>query len=279
MPDECESGYNSRMSTAPSLAAAAFAYSFLALGLVLMKKGIGWIGRKGPKDKAFRNDLAVWLAGFLFSNLYIVPSAAALKTLSPHVVASFAGWGVVVMVGLAALILGEAVSRSDAAFAALVAAAIVLLGLFERGGGGDAFRPAAFAVVSLIPFFALAAAFLPSARSGFKVFFFAAVSGAAAGMIVVTMKVLVRLYGFRVVDYLAAPYFYAYLAFSLTAFLALQLAYKRAEMMKVGPVQYATAIAYPVLGSIAVFGARFRPVQWAALAFLVFGVAGILRKR
>jgi len=267
------------MSTALSLAAAAAAYTLLALGLVLMKKGIGWIGRKGPKDRAFRTDLAVWLAGFVLSNLYIVPSAAALKALTPHVVASFAGWGVVVMVGLAALLLGERVTAADAAFAALIAAAIVLLGAFERAGSGDIFRPGPFAAVALFPFFMLATAFLGPAASGLKASLFAAVSGASAGMIVVATKVLVRLYGFRVVDYLASPYFYAYLAFSLTAFLALQLAYKRAGMMKVGPLQYSASIAYPVLGSIAVFGARLHPVQWAALAALVLGVAGLLRKR
>jgi drug/metabolite transporter (DMT)-like permease len=267
------------MSTAASLAAAGLAYTLLALGLVLMKKGIGWIGRKGPKDKAFRADLAVWLAGFVLSNLYIVPSAAALKTLSSHVVASFAGWGVVVMVGLAALILKERVSGSDAALAVLVAAAIAVLGAFERSEGGDAFRPSAFGIASLLPFCALAAAFLPSVRSGLKAFLFAAVSGSAAGLIIVAMKVLVRFYGFRIADYLASPYFYAYLIFSLTAFLALQLAYKRAPLMSVGPVQYTAAIAYPVLASIAVFGARLHPAQWAGLAALVFGVAGILMRR
>lgn len=267
------------MSIAASLAAAATAYTLLALGLVLMKKGVGWIGCKGPKDAAFRRDLAVWLAGFLLSNLYIVPSAAALKALSPHIVASFAGWGVVVMVGLTALILGERIFPADAVFAALIASAIVLLSFVEKSGTGDLLRTGPFAAAALLPFIVLALAALRTASPSLKASLFAVVSGASAGMIVVTMKVLVRLYGFRVVDYLASPYFYLYLAFSLTSFLALQLAYKRAGMMKVGPLQYSVSIAYPVLGSIAVFGARLHPLQWAALAILVFGVAGLLRKR
>lgn len=267
------------MSVTASLASAALAYTLLALGLVLMKKGVGWIGHKGPKDGAFRKDLAVWLAGFLLSNLYIVPSAAALKALSPHIVASFAGWGVVVMVGLAALALGERLFVSDLAFTALVAAAIVFLSIYESGGEGDLLRSGPFAAAALLPFVVLALAALRSASPGLKASLFAAVSGASAGMIVVTMKVLVRLYGFRVVDYFASPYFYLYLAFSLAGFLTLQLAYKRAGLMRVGPVQYSVSIAYPVLGSLVVFGARLHPVQWAALACLLLAVAGILRKR
>lgn len=267
------------MSTSSSLVAAALAYTFLAFGLVLMKKGIGWIGRKGPRDGAYRKDLAVWLAGFVLSNVYIVPSAMALKALDPHIVASFAGWGVAVMVGLAAWILGERVSRSGAGFAALIAAAIVLLGVFERGGGGDDLRAGPFALLALLPFAALLPAAAPQAPARLKALVYAAVSGASAGMIVVTMKILVRLYGFRVAGYFASPYLYVYLAFSLTAFLALQLAYKRAGLMSVGPLQYATAIAYPFLASVAVFGARLHALQWAALAVLVVGVAGILRKR
>lgn len=267
------------MSVSASLASAASAYTLLALGLVLMKKGVGWIGHKGSKDGAFRKDLAVWLAGFLLSNLYIVPSAAALKSLSPHIVASFAGWGVIVMVGLAALVLRERVFVSDLAFTAMVAAAIVILNVYESGGAGDLLRPGPFAAVAILPFLALIPAIPRAVSSGLKAVLFAAVSGASAGMIIVIMKVLVRLHGFRIAGYLASPYFYLYLAFSLASFIALQLAYKRAGLMRVGPVQYSVSIAYPVLGSLAVFGARLHPVQWAALAGLILAVAGILRRR
>jgi drug/metabolite transporter (DMT)-like permease len=262
-----------------SLAAAAAAYTLLALGLVLMKKGIGWIGHKGPKDRGFRTSLAVWLSGFLLSNLYVVPAAAALGTLSPHVVASFAGWGVAVMVVLAAWVLGERLFASDLAFTALIAAAIVLLNIYEGADAGNVPRSAPFATVAILPFLALLPAFTKSARPRLKALLFAAVSGALAGLIVVTMKVLVRLHGFQIVRYPGSLYFYLYLLFSVAAFLALQLAFKRAGLMRVGPVQYSASIVYPVLGSLLVFGARLHPVQWAALACLILAVAGILRRR
>jgi drug/metabolite transporter (DMT)-like permease len=267
------------MPTAASLASAALAYTLLALGLVLMKKGIGWIGHKGPKDRAFRASLAVWLSGFLLNNLYVLPAAAALGTLSPHIVASFAGWGVAVMVVLAALVLGERLFASDLAFTALIAAAIVLLNVYERADAGNVPRSAPFAAVAILPFLAVLPAFARSVQPRLKALLFAAVSGALAGLIVVVLKVLVRIHGFRIAAYLTSPYFYLYLVFSLAGFLALQLAFKRAGLMRVGPVQYSVSIAYPVLGSLVVFGARLHPVQWAALACLILAVAGILRKR
>jgi drug/metabolite transporter (DMT)-like permease len=267
------------MSTAVSLAAAALAYTFLGLGLVLMKKGIGWIGRRRPKDAAFRRDLVFWLAGFFLNNLYIVPVAAALKTLSPHIVASFAGWGVAVMVGLAAWVLGERLFLSDFVFTALIAAAIVVLNVFERAAGDGAVRSVPFAIVAALPCLVFLAALLGPGAPRFKALLLAGVSGASAGMIVVTTKALVHLHGFRIIAYLSSPYLYFYLLFSVVGFIALQLAFLRAGLMRVGPVQYSASIAYPALGSILVFGAVLHPVQWAALAVLILGVAGILRRR
>lgn len=97
-------------------------------------------------------------------------------------------------------------------------------------------------------------------------------------MTVVLMKVLVDLHGFRVVDYFRSPHVYLYLFFSLGSFIALQLAYRLGTMMRTGPLQYGSSIAYSAVCSVLVFGNAIRPVQIASLAVIVLGVAGILRK-
>ncbi|MCP5046650.1 MAG: hypothetical protein GY940_05735, partial [bacterium] len=68
---------------------ALTAYTMISLGFVMMKKGIDWMGWKGPKNKTFYRNLGIWITGFLVMNIYGIPSAIALKTLPPHIVSAF----------------------------------------------------------------------------------------------------------------------------------------------------------------------------------------------
>jgi drug/metabolite transporter (DMT)-like permease len=258
---------------------AASAYVLLAVGLVLMKKGIGWFGRRAPKDAAWGRDLGIWSAGFLLSNAYIVPVALALKTLAPHVVAAFAGLGVIVMVLLSRAWLGERLRGSDAYYAGGMGLAMVMLALTSAEGAGGPARSLGLAIAAAFPFALLSAGLLGSPDGRRRAVLLAAVSGISAGMIVILMRTLVLAHGTRVGDYLGSPAFYLYLGFSLTAFLALQFAYKLDALLRTGPVQYAASIVYPVIGSVLVFGNAIRPVQAAAILVIVLGVVGILRGR
>jgi len=266
------------MSTGLSLFLAALAYALLSTGLVLMKKGIGWIGRWGTWDRGRRRELAWWAGGFALTNLYIVPSTMALKALEPQAVAAMGGWGVVLMVLLARAVLGEKLYASDAGYTVLVFAGIVLLNLAGPKGPGGKAEPARLAVAAAVPAILFAAAFIGGLRRKGRAVLLAAVSGLSTGMIIVLMKALVGFYGFRVTDYFSSPWFYLYLAFSLTAFLSLQLAYRMEALMKTGPVQYSLAIVYPAICSVAVFGNALSPAQAAAAALIVVSVVGILKR-
>jgi drug/metabolite transporter (DMT)-like permease len=266
------------VSKAVAALLALTAYAVLSIGMVLMKKGIAWIGHKGPKDGAWRRDLWTWIAGFLLSNLYVVPSLMALKRLTPHVVAAFAGFGIVVLVLLAAAVLGEKLHRSDVPYTAAIFLSIILLNIYEPSPGKDALNIPLLAGASAFPLLLFAPAFAKGLSRTVRAVMFASVSGTSTGMVVVLMKTLVEIYGFRVGDYLRSPYVYLYLLFSLTAFIALQLAYRIESMMRTGPVQYGSSILYPAVCSALVFGNVIRPVQIAALAAIVLAVAGILRK-
>jgi drug/metabolite transporter (DMT)-like permease len=246
-----------------------------------MKKGVVWIGWRGPKGRPFRAALAVWTAGFLLSNLYVVPAAVALKALEAPVVAAFAGWGVVVLVFLSGRALGERLRRSDTVFAALIVAGLAGLSLFELPASGRSPVPRAayFAAAAVAPFLPAVAALLVRRLARARAALWAAAAGFSSGLLVVTVKILVAAFGFRISAYFGSVYFYAYLGFSLGAFGALQAAFKSGGMMTVGPVQYTAAILYPALLGPFLFGRGLHPVQAAGIAAVVLGVAGLLRPR
>jgi drug/metabolite transporter (DMT)-like permease len=266
------------VSKAVAAALALAAFAVLAAGMILMKKGIAWIGHKGPKDGAWRRDLWTWIAGFLLSNLYVVPSLMALSALTPHIVGAFAGSGVVVLVLLASAVLGEKLFRSDILYTAVVVLSTILLNVYEPSSGKGVLNIPLLAAASAFPLLLFAPALAKSMSRAARAVMFASVSGTSMGMIVVLMKALVETHGFRAGDYLRSPYVYLYLLFSLTAFIALQLAFRIGSMMRTGPVQYGSSIVYPAVCSALVFGNVIRPVQVAALAAIVLAVAGLLRK-
>ncbi len=267
------------MMASLSVPLAVLAYTLLSTGLVLQKKGIGWIGTRGKKDTRFYRDLFTWVAGFGLMNLYIVPNAAALRFLAPHIVAAMAGWGVIVLVALSSIILKERVRVSDISSTAIIVAAIVALNLLERTETNAAIRTTLMVAAAVIPLLIGAAAALRMLSPGIRSLLFAWASGLSTGMIIVTVKALVAAHGFEIALYFDSPYLYLYLVFSLTAFITLQASYRLGDMMAVGPVQYTAAILYPVLCSVAVFGNHLHFLQWASLFLLVAAVTGILRRR
>ena len=266
------------MSSRPGLLLSLLAYTLLSVGFVLEKKGIAWIGFKGRKDRVYFNNLFIWISGFLIANLYIVPNTMALKSLSPHVVASVAGWGVAVTVILSWAVLGERLYCADLLDTALIAGAIVAINLFEQGNAGDIIRVPYLVAASVLPFMLFALFILKAVTRGTRAVLLAAVSGISTGMITVAMKALVSLFGFRIGDYFVSPYLYLYLLFSITAFVTLQMAFKTGDMMLAGPAQYSMAIIYPVICSMLVFGSRFHPVQPAAILLVVIFVVRLLRR-
>ena len=262
-----------------SIPLAVFAYTILSTGFVLQKKGISWIGFKGKKDRTYYRYLSTWIVGFLLMNLNIVPITMALKHLDPHIVSAMAGWGIIVMVFLSAYLLREQIHRLDFLFTFLIVLSIILLNLSEFNETGEIIaRPYLLASI-ILPFLFLVPAVLKSFSRTTRAVLFSTVTGLSTGMIIVTMKVLVSELGFDVAGYFSSPFLYLYLLFSLTAFVTLQAAYKLGAMMVVGPIQYSTAIIYPVVCSYWVFGRQIHPLQIGAIALIVIAVVGMQRKR
>jgi len=266
------------MSRWLSVLITILAFTLLSTGFVLMKRGIGWIGFKGKKDRSFYSHLSLWILGFVLINVYVVPNTIALKYLAPHLVSSMAGWGIIVMIFFSHLILKEKLYHSDYLYTAFIVVSIVVLHFFEYQGSEDKVNMFMLIAAVSLPFSLLLPAFLRFVPKRIKTILYAALSGISAGLIIVMLKVLVSFSGFAVPSYFSSPYFYLYLFFSLAAFITLQVAYKWGQMMTVGPIQYSATIIYPALCSFLVFGRHIHLVQIAAMAAIIYSVVAILKK-
>jgi drug/metabolite transporter (DMT)-like permease len=261
---------------------ALSAYSFLSFGFVLQKKGIQWIGWKGKKDKNYYKHLSTWIFGFVIVNIYGVPSAIALKTLPPHMVSAFAGWGIVMLVFLSYLILKEKLLPTDYLYSLLIVVGIVLLALFETSttSGRETVSILYWGLVLLllIPVILFLSVLNRAVSQKIRTIGFAAVSGMTAGLMVVSLRLLVLSHGYEVAKYLGSIYLYLYIFAALLSLVSLQLALKNGEMIAVGPVQYSSTIIYPLLATLIVFKGNIHLLQIVAVGIIVFSVIKILKK-
>ena len=255
------------------------AYSLLSIGFVFMKKGIEWIGWKGKKNRKFYSNLFLWLTGFFVMNIYGIPSAIALKTLTPHVVSAFAGWGIIVLVFFSYFLLKEKIFRTDYIFSVLIVAGIFLINYFEKPGflkkNIDLFGMIFLSIIPMMLFFT---GFYKKLSLKIKTVIFASVSGMAAGLMVVFLRLLMLKFGYKVSLYFSSEYLYLYITFALLSFIALQFALKNGPMIVIGPVQYSNNIIYPVLSSLMVFGQLINIIQMLSLGLIVYSVINILKK-
>lgn len=258
---------------------ALIAYSCVSTGFVLMKKGIDWIGWKGKRNKPFYWNLFLWVTGFIIMNIYGVPSAIALKRLPPHIVAAFAGWGIVVLVFLSHVLLKEKILKTDFIFSSLIVTGIFLLNFFEKPGPGQTINITGMIFVCAIPAALFFPGFIKRLSGNAKTVIFAAVSGFSAALMVVCLRLLVLKYQYKVALYFDSPYLYLYIVFALLSFFALQLAIKNGPMMIIGPVQYSTTIIYPLLAALLVFSRLINIIQSLAIGLIVYSVIHILKSR
>jgi multidrug transporter EmrE-like cation transporter len=258
---------------------ALIAYSAISTGFVLMKMGIHWIGWKKKRNTTFYKNLALWMSGFIIMNIYGVPSAAALKQLPPHIVAAFAGWGIVVLVFLSHFLLKEKLFKTDFLFSLLIVAGIFLLNFFEKPAPANIINVKGIIFLSSIPVIVFIPGFIKKLSGKVKTVLFASVSGISAGLMVVCLRLLVLKYQYRVALYFHSPYLYLYIGFALLSFIALQVAIKNGSMMIIGPVQYSTTIIYPVLAAFFVFNRLINLLQFLSIGLIVYSVIHILKKR
>lgn len=265
-----------------SIFMAATAYSLMSLGFVLQKKGIQWLGWKGPKNKIFYSNLSIWIAGFIVLNTFPLPSAIALKNLPPYIVSAFAGWGIIMLVFFSFLLLKENLYKTDYLFSLVVVLGILLLNFFEKSHGlnpsTNTPRDWGLAILCVVPIILFFTGLFIVRTPKVKTWIFASMSGMFAGLLVIALRLLVVKFGYDVSLYLSSFYSYLYLASASLSFIGLQLALKNGSMIVAGPVQYSNTIIYPVFAALLVFQRAIHPVQVFGIVLIVFGVVSILKK-
>jgi len=237
---------------------------------------MGW---KGPKGKTFYWNLAIWVTGFLVMNIYGVPSAIALKSLPPHIVAAFAGWGIVMLVFFSFLLLKEKIYPTDYIFSILVIMGIFFLGYFEKTHPSvHSFSLWGMVLLCALPIILFFAGLLKFLTQKVMTVIYSSVSGMSAGLMVVSLRLLVIKFGYEVSLYFDSLYLYLYIVFALLSFIALQLALKNGSMIAIGPVQYSANIIYPAASTLLVFQESLHPIQVLAVAAIIYAVINILKK-
>ena len=252
----------------------------LSLGFVLQKKGIAWMGWKKEKTRLYYTNLSIWVTGFLVMNVYGVPSAIALKSLPPHIVAAFAGWGIVMLVFFSRIFLKEKIFKSDYFYAVAIIVGIFILGYFEpeKPAGKQVLDVLNLVLLVAVPVLLFLFALPKRLSKRLKRVFYASVSGMTAGLMVVSLRLLVMRLGYDVGLYFSSVFLYLYIFSALLSLVSLQLALKCGTMIAVGPVQYAANIIYPVFATLLVFHQPLHIIQVPAVALIVYAVVFLLKK-
>ena len=250
------------------------AYTLLSSGLLLMKFGIPWTFREAHLSTGRRRRLFfLWLLGFLLSNLCVVPQTMALKTLPAPTVSAMAGWGILVLVFGASLLLKERISGRQRALALLVVLSLALVPLLPSQGVQGSLHPLRLLFVSLLPLVPLS--LLKVLGPSKAAVLWASVSGYSAAMIVLLLKALTSLFGLRISLYFESPWLYLYLFFSLLSFLSLQMAYRKGKLITVGPLHYSLSLLLPLPLSTFVFHQTLPLLLWPLL-FALAAASGLL---
>jgi multidrug transporter EmrE-like cation transporter len=266
------------MNNLVSILLALFGFTLFSTGIVLTKAGSPWMKWQGQKDSNYRRYLAIWFAGFALYNLALIPNGMASQNLPPHIISAISGWGITVIVFLSHFFLKEKIHVSDYIYSMIIIASIFILNIAEKPTAVTQIDKPAFYLLFLIPFLLVIPAFLKQINVKMKSVLYSVYAGCASGFALVILNIVVKEYGYDLVNYFGTPYPYLFIFSGTAAFVALQLAIKYGDMMLVGPLQNSFAIIYPTISSYFVFSSKFNIIQIAAIIAIVYACIAILRK-
>lgn len=262
-----------------ALIEAVFSYFCIALGFVLQKKGIDWLGYRGEKDHRYYRNLRFWLTGLALLILAGIPNYLALKVLNVQMINAVSSLNIVFMVFLSKLILKEALFLIDYVYTLIISTAIILINIVDRGAAltfiaGYAYLAAAVPIGLFLVWTVLRVTKVMKHGSGLQAILLAVLGGGMSGLMPTYMKILQIQWGTQLFFYLNSSYFYCFLIVALLSQVAFQIAYKMGKMVPVGSAQYATTVFYPVLAAYPISQQPVRPVQ--VICFIVIVVTVVL---
>jgi uncharacterized membrane protein len=268
-----------KIHIAIALIEAIFSYFCIALGFVLQKKGIDWLGYQGEKGRRYHSNLQFWLAGLVLLILAGIPNYLALQVLNVQMINAFSSLNIVFMIFLSKLVLKEKLFLLDYVYTLIICSAILLINLVDHGAAltviaGYAFLAAALPIGLFLIWILLRVVKVLKHGSGLQAILLAVLGGCMSGLMPTFMKILQIQWGAQFFSYLISPYLYCFLIVSLLSQVALQVAYKMGKMIPVGSAQYATTVFYPILAAYPISQLPIRPVQ--GFCFIVIVVTVVL---
>jgi multidrug transporter EmrE-like cation transporter len=264
----------------PEVLLALFGITIYSAGVILQKRGSGWMVWKERINRRFALTFSVWLTGMLFS--YAVstfPIGIASKSLPPHIISAVTGWSIVVVVFLSSLFLREKLHVSDIIYSIVIVGCIVLMSSFRQASEDWHMDMRNLYLLLVLPFLLLIPVPLKLTGKKQKAILLSIFSGFLGGLTIVFMNILVKESGGSIENIVGSVHLYIYFAAGAASVAAKQAAYRLGDVILVTPLQTAFSMIYPLLCSYLLCDTSIAPAQILLLLFIVLACWGIQRKR
>ena len=270
-----------------SIVVAFAAYTMLDMGKVFQKIGLAEMGSRRLRG------MAIWLAASTATSVSSLLILYAVSLGSVVVVASMAGTGLAAVTLFSAISMGEPVRPREVGAVACIMAAPFLMGsvyldplasplviehmFYALGASLAVLLPLALVLRARTKAFGIVLALTGGVLGGFMILFqdisttaqgrAASLirSGAAGGGAVAPGWVGV----------LVNPFAAMWVLLSLLSTFALQLSYRHGAAIRLIPSFNAAYILVPVLGAVFLLSQPLHPLQWAGVALVLAGIAGL----
>lgn len=259
---------------------ALFGTSLYSAGVILQKKGAGWMGWKNKVNRRFALTFSIWLIGMLFS--YVVstlPIGIASRNLPPHMISAMTGWSIVVIVFLSSCFLREKLHTSDIVFSIVILSCIVLMSRYQQNAEGTPMDMKNLYILLLLPLLLLVPVFFRFTGRKQKTILLSIFSGFLGGLTIVFMNILVKESGDSISEIVSSVHLYIYFAAGAASVMAKQAAYRLGDVILVTPLQTSFSMIYPLLCSNLLFNSNISLIQVLLVFFIVLACWGIQKKR
>lgn len=259
---------------------ALFGTTLYSTGVILQKKGSGWMGWKDRIDFRCISLFLLWLFGMLLSYaVSALPMGMASMSLPPHIVSAISGWSIVVIVFLSGVFLKEKLHASDVMNSGAIVGSILLMSRFQGPTESSGFNTQVLCLLLLAPFLLLIPVFFPRTGRKQKTILLSVFSGFLGGLVIVFMNILVRESGDSFLGMAGSVHLYIYLAAGFASVAAKQAAYRLGDVILVTPLQTSFSMIYPILCTVLLYHSGVNAMQILLVLVIVLACWRIQKKR
>lgn len=264
----------------PGILMALFGTTIYSAGVILQKKGSGWMSRKDKINHRFVSTFSLWVIGMLFSYaIATLPMGIASKSLPPHTISAISGWSIVVIIFLSNFILKERLHVSDIAYSIVIIGCILFMSQFQEGTENLPVNTKYRYLLLLIPFLLLIPVFFKFTNKKQKTILLSVFSGFLSGLTIVFMNILVKESGDSILGIVSSVNLYIYFAAGIASVAAKQAAYNLGDVILITPLQTSFSMIYPLMCSLLLYNSDVNLIQIFLIFLIMLACWGIQKKR